>query len=88
MAEIGSSWANGSWVSVGGWAAGTWAGDEVSIGVEPDMNTRMRAYLLELYSLPASSDMTTMVRRYLNSQTGDMNARFLKLVRDATSAMS
>ena len=52
-----------------------------------DLNTRLRVYLADLYTLPGA-DLTSMTARYLRAQTGDYTARFKKLITDATAAMS
>jgi hypothetical protein len=36
-----------------------------------DLNTRIRDYLATLYSLPATTDLTTLVSRYLREASGD-----------------
>ena len=83
---IGSVWATGSWTDTS-WEEFTWA-DASALAFVLDMNTRIRVYLCDLYGLPQTTDTTTIVQRYLRSQTGDMNARFRKLIRDATDAMT
>jgi hypothetical protein len=52
-----------------------------------DLNTRLRVYLADLYSLPGA-DLTSLSTRYLRAQTGDYTARFKKLITDATAAMT
>lgn len=49
-----------------------------------DLNTFFRRYLCDLYTLPASSDVTALVRRYLDSQSGEMTARMRTLIANAT----
>lgn len=83
---IGSVWAAGSWSDTC-WEEFTWA-DAVALLFVLDLNTRLRVYLANLYGLPETTDLTTMVQRYLAAQTGDMTARFQKLIRDATAAMA
>lgn len=85
-APIGSCWAAGSWSDTA-WEALTWR-DAGTLAFVLDMNTRCRVYLCDLYSVPTESDLTTLVHRYVNSQTGEMTARILKLIKDATDAMS
>jgi hypothetical protein len=82
---VGSVWASGSWSALA-WEALTWANVSGVLGNNnPDMNTRIYVYLKALYSAPDGSDLTTMVIRYLNSQTGEFTARFQKLMTDATA---
>ena len=83
---IGSVWATGSWAD-DCWEAFTWA-DAGALAFVFDMNTRLRVYLCDLYGLPNTTDTTTLVDRYLASQTGEMNARLRKLIADATDAMT
>lgn len=85
-APIGSSWAASSW-SPTAWEQFTWK-DAASLAFVFDLNTRVRVYLCDLYSMPAGSDLTSLVFRYVNSQTGEMTARIQKLITDATDAMS
>jgi hypothetical protein len=80
-------WAAGVWADTV-WEVGVWASAIASLLFVLDLNTRMRVYLADLYSLPATTDLTAMIARYLRSQTGDMNARFHKLITDATAAMT
>ncbi len=65
--------------------ANTWA-DETVLAFVLDMNARVTVYLRDLYGDPAG-DANDLIARYLASQTGQMNARFLKLEQDATNAM-
>lgn len=83
---VGSVWATGSWTDTC-WEEFTWA-DAADLAFVLDLNTRLRVYLCDLYGLPATTDSTTLVARYLASQTGEMNARFRKLISDATDAMT
>lgn len=45
-----------------------------------NVNERIRAYLVTLYLAPADSDLTSLVRRYLDSATGEMTARMQALI--------
>lgn len=83
---VGSVWATGSWSDLA-WEELTWA-DAAALAFVFDMNTRLRVYLCDLYGLPNTTDTTTLVTRYLASQTGEMNARIRKLINDATDAMT
>ena len=83
---VGTSWASGSW-SVTAWTELTWA-DAIALAFVLDMNTRLRVYLCSLYSVPDTSDLTPMVTRYVNAQSGEMNARVQQLIDDATDAMT
>lgn len=80
-------WATGAWSDTA-WEANTWSFVEIALAFVLDLNTRLRVYLSEYYSLPATADTTAMTQRYLAAQTGEYNARFQKLIRDATDAMS
>lgn len=86
---VGSSWATNSWLDTV-WEEFSWAdlGTGLDLEFVLDLNTRIRVYLCDLYSAPANADLTTLVLRYLRSQTGEMNARLRKLVTDATDAMT
>lgn len=59
------------------WHAGS------SFSAIQDVNTRVRAFLANHYSVPETSDLTTLVVRYLVEQTGDYTARFLKMIQDS-----
>lgn len=83
---VGSVWQALSW-SATCWEALTWA-DAQALTFVLDLNTRLKVYLCSLYGLPATVDTTTVVQRYLRSQTGEMNARLRKLIADATAAMT
>lgn len=48
-----------------------------------DVNTRVRKYLSALYSAAETSDLTTLWIRRMNELTGDMTARFLKVIQDS-----
>ncbi len=84
---IGSSWVADSWTDVS-WEADSWADAAVGLLFILDMNTRCQVYLCDLYSLDATTDLTPMVRRYLDSKTGEMTARVLQLIQDATDEMT
>jgi hypothetical protein len=88
MAAIGSSWASGSWVSVGGWAAGTWAdAGAPTIPFYPDLNSLLYVFLCDYYSISASgADLTTLVSRYLAEGTGDYTNRWNAMVAAAIAA--
>jgi hypothetical protein len=46
-----------------------------------NINERIKAYLCTLYTLdPATTDLTTLVRRYLDGATGEMTARMQALI--------
>lgn len=69
--------------------SGILAAGGITIAFVADLNTRLKVYLCAYYSAPASSDLTTLVVRYLrNDATGDYTARMRQLIRDATEAMS
>jgi hypothetical protein len=80
-------WATDTWEDTA-WEANTWAAVVVELAFVLDINTRMHVYLCDLYSLPATTDLTTMVARYLASESGEYTARIHKLIRDATDAMT
>lgn len=62
-------------------------GSAVTLGFVLDMNTRLYVYIKSHYSL-TGGDLTTLMQRYLNELSGDMNGRLRKLVKDATDAMT
>lgn len=69
--------------------AGILAAGGVAIAFVADLNTRLKVYLCAYYAAPASSDLTTLVTRYLRDDaTGDYTARMRQLITDATEAMS
>ena len=82
---VGSVWASGTWSDLA-WEELTWA-DAVALLFVLDLNTRLLVYLRSLYGV-TGGDLTTLTQRYLRSQTGEMNARFKKLITDATNAMT
>jgi hypothetical protein len=81
---IGTCWATGSWTDTC-WEALTWATDAFIANNDQDMNTRIWSYLVNLYSAPVTSDLNTLVIRYLNAATGDMTARMAALIAAASS---
>lgn len=61
------------------WAAGS------ALAFILDLNTRLRQYLANYYSVPyETADLTTLMVRYLRDLSGDYSARLLQLIRDAT----
>jgi hypothetical protein len=80
MAAIGSTWASGSWVSVGGWAAGTWADAAASSISRIDDDTGT-AFAIALRSIPAGpGGITERLRAYLNTQYGTSNTDIAPLL--------
>jgi hypothetical protein len=63
------------------WAAGA------ALEFVLDLNTRIAVFLRDLYTEPAG-DTTTMATRYMATLSGDANARFHRMIQDATDAMS
>ena len=50
-----------------------------------DLNTRLRQYLANYYTVPyETADLTTLMVRYLAGLSGDYTNRLLQLIRDAT----
>lgn len=87
---VGSVWAAGSW-SATAWEANTWAnaGGGPSLVFVLDLNTRLIVFLCDHYGVStATSDLTTLMERYMNGLTGTRNQRFFQMVQDATDAMS
>ena len=82
---VGTTWAAGVWTDTC-WEALTWA-DALALQFVLDVNTRVLRYLRHHYSAP-TGDLNALTLRYLNAQTGEMNARWHKLVTDATAAMT
>lgn len=63
MAAIGSTWASGSWVSIGGWAAGTWADAAAYPATLDDLTTVFAAYVENLHDAnPGQPDSNPLVR--------------------------
>ena len=83
---IGSCWATGSWSDTA-WEANTWA-DTLVLAFVFDINTRMQVYLCAIYSADGASDLTPKVDRFVDAETGEMSARVLKLIQDATDSMT
>jgi hypothetical protein len=89
MAAIGSTWASGTWASVGGWAAGTWADASALPPItrlHPDTQT---ALYIALQSLPAGpGGVNERLQAYLNTQYGyvgkDLQTLYARWLRDIT----
>lgn len=65
--------------------SGILAGASAVLEFVLDMNTRIKSYLISLYTLDdATADNTTAVRRYLDAAGGDATAAFKTLMDDAT----
>lgn len=65
--------------------SGILAGAAAAMEFILDLNTRIKSYLCTLYSADmATADNSALVARYLAAETGDMNARFQKLITDST----
>lgn len=83
---IGTNWATGSWEDTA-WEAESWEGGAAVLAFVLDLNTRITVYLRDLYAVP-TAECTTLTVRYLAANTGEMNARFQKLIQAATDAMT
>ena len=83
---IGSCWAAGSWSDTA-WEENSWADSLVLVFVL-DMNTRLQVYLCAIYSADATSDLTFKVDRFIDAETGEVNARMAELIQDATDSMT
>ena len=65
--------------------SGILAGAAAALEFILDMNTRIKSYLISLYTLDdATADNTTAVRRYLDAAGGDATKAFRTLMDDAT----
>jgi hypothetical protein len=70
MAAIGSTWASGSWVSVGGWAAGTWAAVSASPGITDLDDDTTTAFTKDIATINSSLWMNERIRAHLNTAYG------------------
>lgn len=84
---VGTCWAADSWPDTA-WEAGAWTDAvESALAFVLDLNTRLLVYLRDHFSAP-SGELTTLTTRYLHTLSGDFTARFQRLIKDATDAMS
>lgn len=65
--------------------SGILAGAAATLSFILDMNTRIKSYLISLYSVSdTTADATTLARRYLDAAGGDATKGFQTLIDDAT----
>lgn len=83
MAAIGSTWATGSWVSIGGWAAGTWANAAAYPATLDDLTTLFSAYVDRLHDTEITEEDTNVLIKedeatmLLNTNVvGDRNTQY------------
>jgi hypothetical protein len=79
MAAIGSTWASGTWVSVGGWAADTWA-DAVVPAVTTIDNDTNTAAAFGLAALTGSLWMNERLRAHCNTAYGTSEVEIQPLI--------
>lgn len=84
---VGTVWATGSWTDTC-WTENVWAALGAALDFVLDLNTRIAVFVRDRYSQP-TGDLTTLATRYLTTEAvgGDANAKFLRMIQDATDAM-
>lgn len=84
---VGSCWAAGAWPATV-WEALSWAdaAGDGPLAFVLEINARLYVFLCDYYGV-SSGDLTTMADRYMDGLSGDGDARFRKMVQDATDAM-
>lgn len=64
--------------------SGILAGATAALEFILDLNTRVKSYLISLYSAdPATADATTLLRRRLDALGGDATADFQQVITDS-----
>ena len=88
MAAIGTTWASGSWASVGGWAAGTWADASAASVTAVDDDTTT-AFAIALRGVSGTLWMNERLRAHMNTAYGtsatDIQPNLARFLRDIKS---